>query len=186
MIEIQLVIASEETAAKKVGIEVKFDAKKMTLLLGLSGQSVDSSTAQKLNANGFQPKEELHVTVLSFKNGNKVAKALKALPQDERQARIDTINVAAQVTEWSISPTGEMYGIEKQYDGEDEPRRSLVELVDCPQITAFYDTVASVVPAVELEIPPAHVTLGTQGNPQGIALNSQEELSQFGHRVELA
>lgn len=184
--ETQPVVASEETTDKKTGIEVKFDAKKMTLLLGLSGESVDARTAEKLKANDFEPKEELHVTVLSFKNGNKIAKALKALPEAERQGRIDVITAAAQATEWGVSPTGELYGVEKQYDGEDEPRRSVVELVDCPQITGFYDTVISAVPGVELEVPPAHVTLGTQGNPQGIALNTQEELRQLGHRLELA
>jgi hypothetical protein len=183
--ETQPVVASEETSDKKTGIEVKFDAKKMTLLLGLS-ESVDPSTAEKLKANAFDPKEELHVTILGFKNGGKIAKALKALPEDERQARVDAITAAAQDTEWSVSPTGELYGIEKQYDGEDEPRRSVVELVDCPQVTGFYDTVTSAVPGVELEVPPTHVTLGTQGNPQGIGLNSPDELSQLGHRLELS
>lgn len=182
----QPLVAPEETADIKSGIEVKFCAKNMTLLLGLANESVNSQTADKLKAKGFLPKEELHVTVLSFKSGNKLAKALKALPVDERQAKIDTISSVANATDWEIRPTGKLYGVEKQYDGEDEPRRSVVELVDCPQIAGFFDTVTAAIPGVELELPPAHVTLGTQGNPQGIALNAQEDLIQFGHRLELA
>src|SRR5579872_3309486 len=92
-------------------VEVKFDEKKMTLLLGLEGQVIDSGLSEKLASHGFKPKDELHMTVLGFKDGGKLVKALKAMSETERQTALDTITTAAQNTEWNVTPNGQYMGL---------------------------------------------------------------------------
>lgn len=166
-------------------VEVKFDEKNMTLLLGLSKELVDPEVSAKLSEQEFEPKSELHMTAISFRKGNIIKKALKKLDETQRQIAIDAIRDFANNAEWDITPTGEFYAIEKSYDGEEMPRRSLVELVDCPQLAELYDKIRAMAPDLELDAPPAHITLGTQNHPQGIAINSVAELQQFGQPVQL-
>lgn len=176
---------AEAVARTLPKVEARFDPERMSLLLGLEGEHLDPGLSEKLTSHGFEPKEDLHMTAIGFKNGRTLVKALKAMPDAQRQVAMDTISSAAQNTDWNITPNGQFFGLEKQYDGEETPRRSLVEMVDCPQLGEFYGLIGSVVPGLDLEVPLAHITLGTEGNPSGVRIDNVAELQQFGQSIEL-
>lgn len=101
----------DKNPPKSVGVD--FNPKAMSMKLDLHDESIDPDLSERLKKIGFEPKDALHLTAISFKNGNKLAKALKKMSETERPAAIDTIRAFAESSEWNIIPTGEFFAIEK-------------------------------------------------------------------------
>ncbi len=149
----------------------RFDAKTGTILLDIRDETlIDSDEAAQLAAEGFQPKVELHQTVIGFKQGRQIKKAIKARPE-----LADQIAELAETTEWGAQPTGERYRLRKQYEGEDEPRESIIEMVETPGAGGFIAQLNELT-GLALEEQPPHVTLYTKGNPQGIGVNTAQDI----------
>lgn len=166
-------------------VGTRFNTKKMSLAVDLSENDLSSDTSAALTAIGYEPKTEMHVTVIGFKAANQLATVLKSCDESDRTARVEHMKDVVGTTEWAIRRTGQLYALEKQYEGEAEPRRSIIELVDCPQVVDVYAAAKEAVPEVELEYPPLHVTLATQGSDHGIGLNTMAELEMYGRPIEM-
>ncbi len=168
----------EQGEKEHESVEVRFDAKTGTLLLGLGGKErLDPQFLEDAESNGFCAKDELHMTVIGFKQGKQLMKAIKQYPE-----LADKIATLAGETEWGIQPTGERYNLTKQYEGEDTPRQSIIEMVACPGGESFIGQLNTLT-GLQLEEQPPHVTLATQGNPQGIGINTGQDIIDLGQRM---
>lgn len=168
---------SENSEAIKP-LDVRFDAKTGTLLLGLGGEEIiDPDVMGAAESEGFKPKDEFHLTVIGFKQGKLLKAAIKANP--ELAASVEKL---ATEIEWGIQPTGERYKLSKLYEGEDAPRESIIEMLQCPGAENFFASINELT-GLELQEQPPHVTLLTKGNPQGIGITTAEEIKELGERV---
>lgn len=166
--------------------EVNPETGRNSLLLPLSDTKiVDPRILEELSAKGFRAKTEFHVTAFDDKPGTKVALIIHGL-DEARQAEIfDFIQKTAEQDQWEISPRDEFYLMEKQYEGEEVPRRSVIQMVDSPELDVFYAALNGFLPqGSEIEAPPAHITLATQGSPRGIGISKAVDIQQYGHRLE--
>ncbi len=159
-------------------LEVRFDAKTGTLLLGLGGQElIDPDVIEATESEGFKPKDELHLTILGFKQGKLLKAAIKANPE-----LATSIEELAAKADWGIQPTGERYKLKKPYEGEETPRESIIEMLQCPGAEKFLASINELT-GLELQEQPHHVTLLTKGNPQGIGITTAQEIIELGERV---
>jgi hypothetical protein len=159
-------------------LEVRFDAKSGTLLLELGGKEmIDPSLVETTESEGFKPKEELHLTVIGFKQGKLLKAALKANPDIATN-----IEELATTIEWSIRPTGERYKLSKLYKDEEVPRESIIEILQCPGAENFFESINRLT-GLDLKEQPPHVTLMTKGNSQGIGINTAEEIIELGEKI---
>lgn len=115
----------------------------------------------------FQPKDELHITILSSGAAEKVKQHLERHPQDEDRIR-RLINSAG----WSYKKIGRFYHIQAEPGVE-----SLIQMVELPGLEQFFHELRSIVGA-DLPLPPTHVTLYTRGDPHGIGLPTRPVFEQ--------
>ncbi len=168
----------EQTGEQQAKVEARFNAKRGILLLGIGGRErLDESFVADLESQDYTPKDELHMTVIGFKQGNQLKKVLKYNPELTAQ-----VAALAEKTEWDILPTGEKYLLTKQYEGEVIPRQSIIEMVSCPGGEGFIRQLNTLT-GLQLEEQPPHVTLATRGNPQGIGVNTGQDIADFGQRI---
>ena len=166
-----------------------YDDGKNTLLLGVGKDTIDLSGIQELaDKNGFAQRGEFHITVLGFKNGAEVKKALKALPEAERESALAQIKTLVEETDFSFTLEPQRYHIAKEYVSPDpknkgaelkERRESYIQMVSLPGMKIFYDKLNAILDT-NLEAPPAHTTLYTGGDDKekskmGIGINTQDE-----------
>lgn len=166
-----------------------FDESKNTLLLDIDKNVVDLDAIRELaEKNGFEQKGDFHITILGFKNGGEIKKALKALPEEQRQDMISQIKSLAESTDWNFVFEPQRYHIAKEYVAPDpknkgselrEQRESYIQMVNLPGMKTFYDKLNALL-GTNLEIPPAHITLYTGGDDKekskiGIGINTQED-----------
>lgn len=167
-----------------------FDPKSNTLLLNINESSTSvASLENKAKENGLEEKDEFHITVLGFKNGNAIKKALKGLSTEEQQVKLDQIKDLVDQTDWQFSPTNINLHISKEYKGIDpetrkdvisETRESYIQIIHLPALEQFYGQLNEML-GTDLAIPPAHVTLFTGGSDKekskmGIGINTEDEL----------
>jgi len=159
-------------------IEVRFDAKSGTILLGLGGkEKVNPALIDDLESQGFSPKEELHMTVIGFKQGKEIKQLLKQNPD-----LLEQIQKLIAETEWGIAPSGERYAMSKQYDNEEQPRESIIEMVTCEGGRDFIAKLNALT-GLNLEEQPPHVTLATKGSPSGIGVNTAQDIIELGRKI---
>lgn len=115
----------------------------------------------------FQPKRELHVTLVSRGLGQ----ALHGEP-GRRGHRVQSVRQVFSKFDWDFSRTGEMLRLEKRElagRGRGRVIGSIIEHIDLPALPRFYDELAELLER-RIAIPPPHVTLYTSGRAQGIAV----------------
>lgn len=157
-----------------------FDEKNRTILLqynpGLDGIIIE---ADGLNHEGkhFDPKEEFHVTIVGFKTGGLIKKAIKA---DDTVA--DKIDALIANIDWKVSALSEKLHLSKDTTvnvkggGEETVHReSIIQMVSVSGLEEFYEKLNDILGS-SLETPPAHVTLYTHGDKTGIGVYSQADL----------
>src|SRR3989338_1742176 len=170
-----------------------FDTKNNTLLLHIQKDSIDlSGIGEVAKQKGFDEKKEFHITILGFKNGGEIRRILKKLPPEEQQAKIGQIQALIEETDWSFKPTPTQYHLKKEYKTPDpknpggeisELRESYVQMVELPAMQSFYGKLNAIM-GTNLQSPPAHITLYTNGSNKeaakaGIGINSDAEFTEL-------
>lgn len=120
----------------------------------------------------FQPKRELHVTLI----GRGLGQALHTDP-----ARRQAVREAFMRLDWSFSRTGQLLRLEKrELPGSAGGRAigAIIERIEMPAMAQFYDAIAGLLER-GLAIPPAHVTLYTAGTSQGIGVPDVATLNRL-------
>jgi hypothetical protein len=121
------------------------------------------TTSLEIEGRVFEPKSELHVTIA----GKELGKRIRELPG------LDTI---FEAQDWWLRRTTEHLRIGKQKpEGYVE---TIIERVELPALAMFIDAVSKAL-GEPVETPPAHVTLFTSGDPEGIGIPDEEALRQM-------
>ncbi len=134
----------------------------------------------KVDGLTFLPARELHVTLV----GRWLGPALQSEP-----GRGQAVRDAFMRLDWGFTRTGELLRLEKhELTGSGGPGRtigSIIERIEMPAMTAFYDQLA-VLLGRGLSIPPPHVTVYTTGRSQGIAVPDVATLQRLTvHEVQV-
>ena len=153
-----------------------------TLLLSINQEHlIGPALVQKLYSQGFELKPEFHITIFDDKPGSQLFAQIHNLDSVYQDAIFDFVRSATEAAPWPIAPRDEFYVIRKQYEGEACPRESVIQMVDCPNMIKFYDTLSTLV-GDELELPPAHITLATKGSSRGIGISMAADILKFGQK----
>ncbi|MDQ3269286.1 MAG: hypothetical protein M3Q11_03675 [Pseudomonadota bacterium] len=135
------------------------------------------SSPVSLDGITFQPKHELHVTLV----GRGLGQALHGEP-GRRGFRVQTVREAFARQDWSFERSGHFLRLEKrELAGRGRSIGSIVEHVRMPALARFYDELADLL-GRKLAIPPPHVTLYTVGRSQGIAVPDVATLQRLAMR----
>lgn len=111
----------------------------------------------------FQPKEELHITIVSSEAAENVQETLEQQPQ-----AVEQVKHSIEETDWSYRKRERFYHVVEEPGVE-----SIIQIVEVPGVEPFFDELSRIT-GKRLELPPTHVTLFTRGNPKGIGLPTQE------------
>lgn len=148
-----------------------------TLLLPIPAERWPPPTAPVLLDDiEFQPKSELHVTLV----GRAVGQILQG-EYGRPGVRTQTVREAFGKVHWHITRTGELLRLEKtELPGRGRGRTigSIIELVKMPALEEFYSLLSEHLDR-DLTAPPPHVTLYTSGRAQGIAVPDQATLDRL-------
>jgi hypothetical protein len=116
----------------------------------------------------LEPKDELHITILSKDAADAVGRHLDEHPEDRERVRR-----LVEETDWNFHKTGELYFVQ-----EEEGVETIIEMVEVPELEGFFRKLSRIA-GEELEIPPAHVTLYMRGTEKGIGLATQAEFENL-------
>jgi len=164
-----------------------------TLMLDVGGSDlartlVEESRLAELANHGFIPKDQLHITVLNYANGNRILRSLRQFPTEERSTLLQDIEQTAISLDWSWRPSGQLHAFRRP--GRNGGNLKLVMPVDCPRVVDFYDEVDSLLLGAQLARLPMHITVlkkpmdfrespATSGVIDGFAV--ERPLSSLGH-----
>lgn len=153
------------------------DSERVSLLLPIQEAFiVDDQIRETLETSGYTLKPEFHVTLVDVKPGTAAAELIGA----DSDKLLELLEKSTQLQSWRVTLTDEYRHVEKWYPGESEPRKSIIRLVDCPDLHRLYDQINILVGSTgTIETPPAHVTLATSGSPKGIGLMTSADLERY-------
>lgn len=146
-----------------------FNEETGTLLLRLRNEDVGlGDEAITYQGRRFQPKDEVHITVIGSALGEAL---LDALDSEERR-RLESL-VAG--TNWDYRLLSRWHYVVRQ---EEQAAESIIRMVDVPALPAFYTALEAI---TGLSIPPrpAHITLYTRGDDSGIGIATWGEFEQL-------
>ena len=161
--------------------DIRLDDKTGSLLLPLTKDGVGlSGGAIVYHGKVFEPKEEVHITVIGSELGRKIIEMSSA--NHEIKERI--LKAIAEA-DWSYSVQGKMHHVVKDKELPSPPAankilhaESIIRMASVPGIQQFYEQLGAIV-GIQLEVPPVHVTLYTYGDPRGIGLPNQAAFEEF-------
>jgi hypothetical protein len=110
----------------------------------------------------FKPKDELHVTVV----GSKLGESVRAAVEDAAVAR------AFASQQWRLCRSGWRLRLRK------EDKQSIVEPVALPAMARFHAWLGQRL-GLTLPVPPPHVTLYVNGDPEGIGVPDGEACARY-------
>ena len=144
-----------------------------TLVLPLD----DAPPGAPLDVDGrrFEPKDELHVTLVGPKLGAELQRVLGARLDAATRPAFDALD-------WSVERSGERLLVEKPGTTDDGARgtvASVIELVEILALDFYYRWLGDLL-GRQLAVPPAHVTLYTHGKARGIGISAARHLRSWG------
>jgi hypothetical protein len=149
--------------------EVSFDEESGYLVLRLARDFAGlPEGAVEYREKTFQPKEELHITLVSRDAAEQVAAHLKQDPSAGRAIR----RLIAE-TGWTYHRLDEYYHIVAEPGVE-----TIVQMAAVPGVEALYRKLQALVGS-PLEPPPTHITLYTLGIDKGIGLPTRAEFDRL-------
>ncbi|WP_159016867.1 hypothetical protein [Cognatiluteimonas profundi] len=128
----------------------------------------------------FVPKRELHITLIGSVLGRELRAAV-AGPLDA------AIAAALAAQDWRFARSGRLLRLQKSIDddGSTQTVGSIIELVDLPAMAPFHAALSRLL-GRPLPVPPAHVTLYTQGSAKGISVPGAADLQRLTVRAVAA
>jgi hypothetical protein len=148
---------------------VYFEEEEAYLVLHLDMADFDLQPTQvDFRGKSFQPKDELHITILSRRAASAVQDHLEENPGDSPQ-----IHRLIEQTDWSYRQEDHFFHVVEEPGVE-----SIIQLVQVLALQSFFQELSRII-AQDLEPPPAHVTLYTFGDPKGIGIPTQADFEQL-------
>lgn len=143
----------------------------------------DAPPAAPVDIEGlrFEPKRELHVTLI----GHALGADLRAALRTRCDARVRALFASL---DWRHRRLGAFHLIEKHArrdDGRMGRVASVVELIEMPAMAGFHGALGALL-GRELPSPPPHVTLYVHGKASGIGVPTPRALRQWGRPLDPA
>ncbi len=169
----------------KVG---EWNPKNGTLLLDVDPALIDVHRIEdRAKKEHVDRKQEFHITLIGFKAGKEMIKALrKNTPEQQALMQQEIVALVADLNQgWKLGK--EVMRITKEYPPDPsrpeelpERRTSYIQIADVPKISEFYVQVNAML-GLHLAAPPTHITLMTGStNPshqlEGIGIPDRETL----------
>jgi hypothetical protein len=159
----------------------------MTLLLDIK---VNLSSIEKVKNEAekeklFQ-KAEFHSTIIGSDTGEKIIAMVADSIQKEKIT--SDIEKLSHEFSWSYSQKDEYYFISKKYqENEDEERKSIIQMIDLPDIVPFYEKLNKKL-GTNFDIPLPHITLFTTStNPEkklrGVGIYSKNQFDALQPKI---
>jgi hypothetical protein len=133
----------------------------------------------------FEPKDELHVTVISKHAGRILGEKMSQGPVVAARVRQEF-----EAIDWGFEPAGPIHIISrsKEKPGKESATRchekTIILRLNMPGMTAFYEVLKTLnLISADALIPPPHVTLYTLNCPVGIGLANNNVLNDLSCRV---
>lgn len=126
----------------------------------------------ELDGLEFEPKTELHMTLVGKALGRQVHETLG------ERFRTCAVRAAFDSLDWRFERTGELRRLQKTVrmkSGDSRTVGSIIEMVTMPALPKFYRALGDLL-GRKLPVPPAHVTLYTYGREDGIGVPSMGKL----------
>lgn len=149
-----------------------------TLILPLD--DAPPPAAVDFHGRRFEPKRELHVTLV----GTALGRELRAVLGGRRDA---ATRPAFEALDWSLARTGEGALIERTGErGRATRVATVIEFVELPAMAHFHRWLGGLL-GRELPVPPPHVTLYTHGDARGIGIPTPRALRAMARaRIEVS
>jgi hypothetical protein len=152
-------------------VETNFNPETGFFLLQLRKEDVGVGDAPvDFQGKTFMPKEEVHITVIGSNPGQQLAAAMA-----EDDALVGKMRAAVADYNWAYELKDEWYHVLRE--DEAGPAESIIRMARVPQLEPFYRRV-EVLAAVHIPPRPAHVTLYTWNDPDGIGLATWQEFER--------
>lgn len=135
------------------------------------------SDAVEIDGITFQPKSELHITVI----GNRLGRELRELFAAHWLAA--AVGEALDRQDWRFARSGRQLLLRKPFveDGRRRVAHSMIERIELPAMAPFHRELGRLL-GRQLPVPPPHVTLYVAGRPAGIGVSSAARLRAFAVR----
>ena len=143
--------------------------------------------------NGFEKKEEFHITILGFRHGRKIEEAMSEMT--DRETVEEQIADMSDNTEWLFEFNPEIYHISKKYNYRDantgeqkqETREALIQMIKLESLVNFFDRLNEML-GTDMEPPLTHITLYTKGTDkekgrEGIGIDTEENLKTLNPKL---
>ena len=143
-----------------------------SLIISLAwGEVPLTETSVYIDGDRFEPKHELHVTVIGKKAGREVQARLSRAAQNEAALRKDFENI-----DWRFIPGVTLHVLSRTTW---EPRESTIVLpVEMPGMAVFYECLKSL-GLVTDDAPPPHITLYHRNCPGGIGVPDEKTMGDL-------
>jgi hypothetical protein len=134
----------------------------------------------RLDGLAFDPKPELHVTLVGSALGRELLATFGG-------STIALVDAARDAIDWRFERGGRRLLLRKTLieHGHTTVAHSIIELVDLPAMACFHRRLGRLL-GRQLPVPPPHVTLHTAGRVQGIGVSSPARLRAFTVRMVAA
>ena len=181
--------APEKIGVAETGPALSFDEGAMTLLLDVH---LDGGAPlwlkHRAQQEGLREKSEFHITLIGSKTGKKLLAMLDGVAPKERARVVQEMRALFHRFAWASSPREEYYVISKEYPikqspGETETRRSLVQIVELPDLVEFYQGLRQLT-GLDETLPLAHITLFAgstlkDNELRGIGIYSKDQFEEL-------
>lgn len=152
--------------------EVIFDKETGSLLIQLVKETFDlEGNTVYLEGIPLEPKDELHITILSRDAADTLSQHLEKNPEDE-----DRVRRLIDETRWEYRKLDRFYHVREEPGVE-----TIIQMVEIPGLASFFNQLSQIV-KVELGRPPTHVTLYMRGTQKGIGLPTQAEFERLAQK----
>ncbi|MFC0676392.1 hypothetical protein ACFFGH_00825 [Lysobacter korlensis] len=132
----------------------------------------------ELDGLEFEPKDELHVTLVGPALGRQIHETLG------ERFRTCAVRAAFDALDWRFTRTGELLRLQKTVrlkSGDQYVANSIIELVQMPAMAKFHHALGDLL-GRKLTVPPPHVTLYTHGRDRGIGVPSTAKMRAWTRR----
>jgi hypothetical protein len=152
--------------------EISFDPESGYLVARLEKEAFElEENRVYFEGRPFEPKDEVHITILSGEAAETVRQHLEDHPQQEEHVRqlIEQAN-------WETRIMDSFYHVREEPDAE-----TIIQMVEIPELGWFFKRLSELV-GRELERPPTHVTLYLRNTEKGIGIPTRAELERLDQR----
>lgn len=166
-------------------ITADFELARGSLVLRFDVFSLKPELLQAVQARGFRPKAEFHLTIIGYRTGAQLKKILARMPAAKSASLIAELRNLIMNIDWSIETLPQYFYLKRQYPAETTPRESIIQIAECAGANRLYSELTHLVPGQFFKKPPLHITLATRSSTDGIGISTEQELKQYGKVFKL-